>query len=211
MLCTNRSATRIVAICLGLAVMQAYVVASPTLPPHNEGTAQAQTSGQMTGQLIIRGRTNITVNGQIASDGATIYTDSRIQTPDDVGATIVLNDLGAVEIGPNSDLVLDFSSGRLSLKILKGCVRSRVKEGVNYSETPQPGEPVERRKDKKTICVGAIAIAGGSQTAGSIGAGTGGRLFGLSIPAAVAALGAIIGAILGPQNNETAPVISPIR
>ena len=209
-----RPAMRIVAICVGLVLMQVYVVATP--PHRGNRRAQAQTGGQRVGRLITRSGKNITVNGQVASNGATILTDSKIETPDDAGATIVLKDLATVEIGPNTELVLDFSSGRLSLKILKGCARSRVKEGVDYSETTQPGEPTQKQKDGKTICVGATAIARSSQTASSVGAGTGGGLLGLNIPVFVGLIGAgvaVTAVVVAMHNNNemTAPVISPIR
>ncbi len=223
MLFTYRPAMKVAALCLGLAVMRASVAAVPAMPSRKEETPPPQTGAQLVGRLITRERKPITVNGTIVSTDATILTDSRIQTPDGVGATIILENLATIEIGPNTDLVLDFSSGRVRLDIKQGCVRrTRIEEGVDYSELTPTGEPVQK-KDGKTICVGAIAIAAGAEAIGSSGSGTGkpggdgGGLFGLSLAATVATLGAVVaaitGAIIGTRNNqdETPPVISPMR
>jgi hypothetical protein len=209
MIFINRPATRLVAVCLGLALMQAYVLATPAVPPRSGKTARPQTAGQSVGRLITRGGKTITVNGQVVGNGATILTDSTIQTPGDVGATIVLSNLATVEIGPNTELVLDFSSGKLSLKILRGCVRTRARKGVDYSETTQTGEPVQRR-GKGTVCVGVAGSSPGAEQVGAGGAfGHTALVLSLVGGTAAAVTAGII--IMQNNNNNNNNTVSPIR
>jgi hypothetical protein len=102
------------------------------------GTALASTGLQATGKLVTRGNQAITVNGISTSSGATILSGASVETPDQVGATINLGDLGSLDIAPNTKLQLEFSrDGGVKVTVVEGCVILRVKQG-NYGEINTP-------------------------------------------------------------------------
>jgi ferric-dicitrate binding protein FerR (iron transport regulator) len=52
-----------------------------------------------------------TINNSLAHSGSTIFSNSRIKTAASGTAVVNLGRLGRVELGPNSDLTLQFSNG----------------------------------------------------------------------------------------------------
>src|SRR5918999_6562150 len=80
----------------------------------------AQGGGQ--GRLTTRGNNPVTVNGNSARSGETIFSGQSIQTPDGVGATVNLPGLGRVDIAPNTNLTLTFEAGKVNAALVSGCV-----------------------------------------------------------------------------------------
>ncbi|HYG82837.1 MAG TPA: hypothetical protein VD861_20745, partial [Pyrinomonadaceae bacterium] len=92
----------------------------------------ARLQGTLTGQLFTRGNRPVLVNGVQTNSGATILSGAMIQTPDLVGATIVLGLLGHLDIAPNTRLTVEFGrDGKVKVTLVEGCVVLRINRG-NY-------------------------------------------------------------------------------
>lgn len=53
------------------------------------------------GELIVSGGSAVTVNGETANTGRTIFSSNTITTPAAAGATVNLGKLGQIEVAPN--------------------------------------------------------------------------------------------------------------
>ncbi|MFL6332204.1 MAG: hypothetical protein ACJ754_02570, partial [Pyrinomonadaceae bacterium] len=82
----------------------------------------AAPQGAAQGRLTTRGNNAVTVNGNSAKSGETIFTGQSIQTPAGVGATVNLPGIGHADIAPNSNLTLSFESGKVNVTLASGCV-----------------------------------------------------------------------------------------
>lgn len=89
--------------------------------------SQAQTSA---GILTTVGNKPISVNGTEAITGATILSGATIETPEGVGASVSLAQLGSLEMEQNAKVELRFQSGSIKVLLLKGCVTLHAKKGV---------------------------------------------------------------------------------
>ena len=72
----------------------------------------------------------MTVNGNSAKSGETIFSGQQIQTPEGVGATVQLGGLGRVDIAPNTNLTLTFEEGKINVALVSGCVILTAGKGV---------------------------------------------------------------------------------
>ncbi len=72
------------------------------------------------GELIVNGKDVVTVNGEAATSGRTIFTSSVISTPENTGATLNLGAAGQLEVAPRSALVLTFDSNAISVNLNSG-------------------------------------------------------------------------------------------
>src|ERR1700749_466425 len=110
------------AVVLILAVAHLYVngelVRAATARLVAGVTAQAAVQGRLT----TRGNNPVTVDGNSARSGETIFSGQSIQTPDGVGATVNLPGLGSVELAPNTSITLSFEAGKIEVTLVYGCV-----------------------------------------------------------------------------------------
>lgn len=86
-----------IAACVALAILSVYsmvVLASPA--------AKAPSA-----ELLVTGQ--VTVNGENAFSGITLFSDSTITTAAKSNATVNLSKLGRVEVAPSTDLKLSFT------------------------------------------------------------------------------------------------------
>src|SRR5436190_13438584 len=114
------------------------------------------------GEIVITGNTGagaVTVNGEPAKSGRTIFSSSTISTPEDAGAIINLGKAGKIELAPNTTFSVTFddksASGDLtagsvsvlnaidsvSVKTLSGEVKLNAGESASASSsssTPKP-------------------------------------------------------------------------
>lgn len=153
------------------------------------------TSVPATAILTIRDNRPITVNGNIATSGATILSGTAIDTPDRVAAAINLGSLGTVDIAPSTTLTVAFAQKDIfNVVLVKGCASLQARKGtVGEIDTPQGAA---EKTDPNTggtvsLCVPQSAHGGAVDKAGSEG------LFGLGKDAALAIIGGRIGAAEG--------------
>lgn len=122
----RRKAAGALALLLSISVLQ--LSARAAFPPE----VAARLQGTLTGQLFTRGGQPVSVNGVQTNSGATIMSGATIQTPDLVGATVILGILGSLDVAPNTKLQVEFGrDGKVKVTLVEGCVILRVNRG-NY-------------------------------------------------------------------------------
>ena len=78
--------------------------------------------GKATGELIVNGAEQVTVNGESVANGRTIFTASTIATPQASSATINLGKAGSIELAPNSTATVAFTGETITLDLGAGKV-----------------------------------------------------------------------------------------
>ena len=177
-------AAKFIALALVLATAQVYVYAD-LLRSSSARLVSAASWQSHQGRLTTRGNNPVTVNGNSAKSGETIFSGQQIQTPEGVGATVQLGGLGRVDIAPNTNLTLTFEEGKISVALASGCVILTAGKGV--VGTVQAGG-AEQQTDRANggvidVCTsqtpGAAPVIGQGAAAGAgAGAGTGGAAAG---------------------------------
>lgn len=111
----NNKLTTAISLLVTLAVGQLYL---------GVAFAETKTRTQLMGVLTTSSGKAITVNGASAVSGATIASGSTIETPDGVGATIRLGELGSICLAEKTKLTLEFDqSGKLvKVNLTEGCI-----------------------------------------------------------------------------------------
>lgn len=79
---------------------------------------------KLAGELIINGKSSaqVTVNGEAAQTGRSIFSASTVTTPENATATINLGKAGKVELAPNSSLTVNFDQNSISGNLTAGTV-----------------------------------------------------------------------------------------
>lgn len=80
------------------------------------------TTDKAAGELIVNGKSAVTVNGEVAQSGRSIFSESTITTPDNATATINLGKTGKLELAPNSSLTLSFDQNSITGSLTSGTV-----------------------------------------------------------------------------------------
>lgn len=75
------------------------------------------------GELIVSGGAEVSVNGEAANTGRTVFSSNTITTPANASATVNLGKLGQIELAPNSSISLNFSEEAISGTLLNGRVK----------------------------------------------------------------------------------------
>lgn len=141
----------------------------------NVAAAPAARQGAVQGRLTTTGDNPVSVNGNGARTGETIFSGQRITTPSGTKAVVELPGLGRVEIEPNSDVTLTFGGGRITVVVVNGCVEVEAERGVTGTIESRgrtlATDPAKR--DEIEICddrAGVVVPVGA--TAGGLGSGT---------------------------------------
>lgn len=71
------------------------------------------------GELIVNGTETVTVNGEVAKSGRTIFTSSMISTQGS-SATINLGNAGTIELAPNTAITVAFDSKAANVELASG-------------------------------------------------------------------------------------------
>lgn len=172
------------------------------------------TTNKPVGELLVTGNKSteiesVTVNGEPATSGRTIFSASTITTSENLGATINLGKAGKLELGPNTSFTLnatstgvsgDLSSGMVTVlnsaegvdvKTLSGTI---VKVNAGESVDAEASSTASAQASKKVV----IPIFGAVSLAALI---------------AIIAVGATIATIVivNATNDDDNRVISPVR
>lgn len=81
--------------------------------------------GRTAGEIVITGNTGtgaVTVNGEPAKSGRTIFSSSTISTPEDAGAIINLGKAGKIELAPNTTFSVNFDDKAITGSLTTGSV-----------------------------------------------------------------------------------------
>jgi hypothetical protein len=77
---------------------------------------------KIAGELIVSGKTTVTVNGETAQTGRSIFSTSTITTPENTTATVNLGRTGKLELAANSSLTVSFDQNSISGNLTAGSV-----------------------------------------------------------------------------------------
>jgi ferric-dicitrate binding protein FerR (iron transport regulator) len=125
----NKSWSRkLVAISVAAAVLSVYSMLTLATP------------GARSGELSVIG--SVTVNGQMATSGGTIFSDSVIVTAKDSSATVSLGKLGRIELLANTSIKLSFTDNSIMGLLDSGRARVSTPVGVLVNLTTKDGSVV---------------------------------------------------------------------
>ena len=173
-----QKAMRAVAIILVLSITQVYIQTNLALPGDSAKGSAASAQTQIAGKLVTRGSQPVLVNGNNASTGATILTNSVIETPDGVSATVNLGALGSLDIAPNTTLSVEFVSGEVRVRVVRGCLILKARRGVNAQISTDQGiaaknDPSQQQALDVCVVPGVPAPIVNQGAAANAGAGAG--------------------------------------
>ena len=202
------------AFALALAVahvlLSAGLVRAATSRLINAASSPPPQSGPR-GRLTTRGNSPVTVAGNGARSGETIFSGQSIQTPEGVGATVDLPGLGRVDIAPNSNVSLTFEAGKLTVALASGCVILTANRGT--AGTLESGGTTQQTEADQGGVIDACAsmTPGGAPVVGqgaaaAAGAGAGGGTAATTATTAAAASGG--GGLFGLGTAGTVGVIA---
>lgn len=134
-----KKACRGLALLVAFAVMQVYVLATPTTPPTAKSNETAS-STVLFGRLSTLGEGKVVVNGSPVLSGTTILSGAQLQTPATAGATVNLGAAGKLDIAPQSNLTLFFDQNSVTVNIMSGDALLMTGEGVKGSLTTPDGK-----------------------------------------------------------------------
>jgi hypothetical protein len=199
------------AVGLVLAVTHVFVSAELVRAATSRLIASVAPQAAAQGRLTTRGNNPVTVNGNSARSGETVFSGQSVQTPAGVGATVNLPGLGRVDIAPNSNVTVSFGDGKIDFALVSGCAILTANRGT--AGTLTAGGTTQQTKDTEggvidacasttpggapVVGQGAAAAAGagaGGVAAGTAGAAAGGGgLFGLGTAGTVGVIAAAAG------------------
>src|SRR5436190_2928105 len=153
---------RILSLLVLLAVTNVYVFASGAVVSK---TSEAGSSKMLLGKLITNSNRPILVNGGEAITGAVILSGARLVTPLVGGATVQLDNLGAVSISPNSDIALAFDAKSVTVKINVGnaslsTVDGEKGAGVDPNGAPLPAPVPTDAETARNWGIAGVAVGG---------------------------------------------------
>jgi len=122
------------------------------------------------GKLRTRNNKPITVNGSSVASGTTILSKSRIKVPEKVGATVDLGRLGRLDIGPKTELVLDFDDSEINVQLDAGYVVLSTKQGIKGTVNTSEGVVYSTDPSKDSSVIARTKGSLGPETGAEIGA-----------------------------------------
>jgi hypothetical protein len=157
------------AVILVIAVVHLCVSAELVRNASARLIASVVRQGAIQGRLTTRGNKPVTVSGNSARSGETIFSGQSIQTPDGVGATVNLPGFGSVELAPNTSITLSFEAGKIEVTLVYGCVVLTAYKGTT-------GTLVEGNSTRRTdpATGGKLDTCGSKPAGAAVPAATGG-------------------------------------
>lgn len=198
-------------------------------------TAFASSAKNLMGELIVSGNAAVTVNGEAANTGRTVFSSNTITTPANASATINLGKLGQVELAPNSSMSLTFDENGISGTLLNGRVKVSGANEATANIITKNGSVVAEANQAKVFTVsfdanktsvvseaGTVTLneGGTAVKVGQTGSTTGGGFFGKNSTLIYALIfgGAAAAVVLIAANNNNditlggnSTVVSPNR
>jgi hypothetical protein len=119
-------------------------------------------SEKVAGELIVTGKTVngetpvVTVNGETAKTGRSVFSSSTIATPDNASAIINMGRAGKIELAPNTTLTVTFSEKGISGDLLSGKV-TVLGASTNVGIKTADGNTVELTAGESATTAGKTA------------------------------------------------------
>jgi hypothetical protein len=160
------------------AVLQVYAAGGFARAAPGVSGVAVVAGQQAQGRLTTTGDNPVSVNGNSATTGETIFSGQQIQTPAGTTATVQLPGLGSVEVRPGSNVTLTFGEGKINVVVLSGCVRLSAGAGVTGT-VQSKGKTHTTDSNDRVIEICDVAPGGiippngpASATAGGLGTGS---------------------------------------
>ena len=202
---TSKAIVFALAAVLQLYVSGGFVLAATDAPAIASKPDRRQ---GVQGRLTTTGDNPVSVNGNTARTGETIFSGQQIQTPAGTGASVYLAKLGRVDMAPETSITLSFGESHVSARLAAGCAILTPGEGVE-GVMEAKGETEKATSAPVSLCVnaegavvqnqqqedddkkkgGGVVVPGSTQT--PLPSATGG---GLGTGGALAITGAVVGA-----------------
>jgi hypothetical protein len=99
-------------VCLNVAILATYSMIA------------LAAQGNSVGDLTITGKSDVTVNGEVAQNGRTIFSSSLVKTSDTSSATLNLGKLGKIEVAPNTTFNLKVDNNIVAGDLVEGKITS---------------------------------------------------------------------------------------
>ena len=115
--------------------------------------AAAAPGKNLMGELTVTGTTDVSVNGESANTGRTVFSSNIIKTSTASGAIVNLGKVGRVELAPNSTLNLAFNDKEISGTLLNGRVNVSGAQGVATSINTNTGAVTANLDQAKNFSV----------------------------------------------------------
>jgi len=116
-----------IAACVAVAILSVYSMVVLASPAAKAPSGELSASGM------------VTVNGEKALTGGTVFSDSVITTADSSNATVNLSKLGRVELAPNSSLKLSFTEKSIMGLLDDGSAHVSTLAGISVNFTTKDG------------------------------------------------------------------------
>ena len=134
---------------------------------------QVMAGSELTGKLRTLNNKSVSVNNHKAKSGTTILPGSDIKSPDKIGATVDLGDLGRVDMAPNTDLTLGFDAFGVTVHLRSGYVVLTTNKGITGNITTSEGTRFRTDSSKVSSVVAKTKDAIDSQPVGAGADGSG--------------------------------------
>jgi hypothetical protein len=105
------------------------------------------------GELSVTGQ--VTVNGEKAISGGTVFSDSVINTAEQSSASVSISQVGRVELAPKTNLRLSFANNSITAILESGSAQVATLAGTTVSLTTKDGTVVVDGSQPTTFTVSA--------------------------------------------------------
>lgn len=186
---------------------------------------------RIAGELVVSGGSEtdtafVTVDGERAITGRSVFSSSTIKTPANVGATVNLGKAGRVEIAPNSSLNLNFTEDAISANLIAGQIKVFNAAGVqakvqtkdetvtaDSNQSNMFAVDVSSGVTKAIAETGSVYLSNGAQTGQQTGQGGGLSSMEVLIPVLIFAgiVGASLIYVTTKDGGDTLGSVSPVR
>lgn len=180
------------------------------------------TDSKTAAELTVIGQSSVTVNGEAAKSGRTIFSNSLVTTTADSSALINAGNAGEIELAPNSAMTISFDGSSINVDLTAGrlavvkasnavdvkTVNSSVKLNAGESAVAGAGKTDDDYRDSSGKCIDA-------DKDGKEECGKGGGAWWLWALVMGGAAGGIIYAVTSDDNDVSlgggGTVVSPVR
>lgn len=114
-------------------------------------TSALAQAAKAAGELSVTG--SVMINGTQAISGATVFSDSKVKTSRNSGATINLGKRGRVQLGPESEMALRFSEGNIGGNLMAGRAVVSAPAGVSINVATIEGVTTADGKQAATLTI----------------------------------------------------------
>jgi hypothetical protein len=114
-------------------------------------TSALAQAAKAAGELSVTG--SVMINGTQAISGATVFSDSKVKTSRNSGATINLGKLGRVQLGPESEMALRFGEGNIGGNLMAGRAVVSAPAGVSINVATVEGVATADGKQAATLTI----------------------------------------------------------